>query len=213
MKKIPLDQRKKLGYIHIGGIKILIKSTYRQGINSPIKIVILDNRITNRRDVVIGSFQGNLAYGKVIFSVYPKIGLPLETKNVNKALCLAHVFERKDLMESGDMPFTITYLVGYSLSNNHHSMSFKNRETIEIDDLFQSIGRVYQEPFQVLDSLTDNWVMDLTPKPLLSIHPTPRRLMITEYPNTSSDTSNDLKKDLQGLSKKISKFEDILRNV
>ena len=87
----------------------MMKSTFRVGINSPVKLAILDRRMTNPKDAIFGAVQGNLAYGKLIFTCNPKIGVPLNTKNINSIIiCLAHEFEKTDLMRSGDMPLSIT---------------------------------------------------------------------------------------------------------
>ena len=35
----------KIGYVHIGGIQVMIKAHFREGINSPVNLAILDKRI------------------------------------------------------------------------------------------------------------------------------------------------------------------------
>ncbi|KAB5548072.1 hypothetical protein DKX38_011478 [Salix brachista] len=149
LSKIRLEVAKAINYIHIGTIKIMLKATFRTCINSPIKLALLDSRLTHPQDAIFDGIQGNLAYRKLLFVANPQIGVPLNTKNVNAMLCLAHEFKRSDLMEEGDMPFSVTYKIGYSLnifsvtykigyslSNSHHNMSFKAQEKISIDGIF-----------------------------------------------------------------------------
>ncbi|KAJ6942384.1 hypothetical protein NC652_008263 [Populus alba x Populus x berolinensis] len=157
----------------------MMKSTFRVGINSPVKLAILDRRMTEPKNAIFGAVQGNLAYGKLIFTCNPKIGVPLSTKNINSIICLAHEFEKTDLMRSGDMPLSITYKMCYTLTNSHHSMMFKNKAPISIDGVFKEFGQISNIPFQEIDPLDSVWAMDLSPKPYLGSQP---RLQITETP-------------------------------
>ena len=175
--KLSPEIRKTISYIHIGSIKIMIKATFRLGINSPIKLALVDRRLTNPQDAIFGAIQGNLAYGKLCFTVNPQIGVPLNTKSINSVLCLAHEFERSDLMRNGDMPFSITYKLGYSLTNSHHSMMFRPGDRISIDGIFKEIGQASSIPFQEVPPLQSIWAMNLTQQPLLGASST---LRITE---------------------------------
>ena len=130
LKNIPTEIRSKIRMVHIGAVKILIKSQFQAGINSPIKMALIDNRITDRQDCILGAAKGNLAYQKFMFSVYPKFALDLKSSNIDKTLSFIHHFERSDLMNPGDKPFTITYLIGYALTNSHHSIDYKKEEYI-----------------------------------------------------------------------------------
>jgi len=174
LSKIPSDIRKTISYIHIGSIKIMLKATFREGINSPVKMALLDRRMLNPQDAIFGAVQGNLAYGKLIFTCSPKIDVPLTTKNINSILCFAHEFSRTDLMREGDMPFSVTYKIGYALTNSHHSMMFKSGDPISIEGVFKEIGQVSNIPFQEVPPLQSIWAMDLTPKQFLGAQPTLR---------------------------------------
>ncbi|XP_024961091.1 uncharacterized protein LOC112501635 [Cynara cardunculus var. scolymus] len=162
LEKIPIDIRKKITFAHIGAIKILIKAQFRNGIDSPIKMALVDNRINNRKDSLLGAAQGNLAYGKFMFTVYPKFGVDLKTKNLNQILSFVHKFDRSDLMDKGDMAFSITYLVGYALTNSHHSIDYRNSSTIEIDDLFQEIGSVQENHFCEIKNENTDWMINIS---------------------------------------------------
>jgi hypothetical protein len=70
------EHRSKLGYIHIGAIQVLIKATFQEGINSPVELVLKDDRITDPVDKILGVIEGNLAYVKLKFEIHPNIGIP-----------------------------------------------------------------------------------------------------------------------------------------
>nr|KAJ0211904.1 hypothetical protein LSAT_V11C400192400 [Lactuca sativa] len=147
--------------IHIGAVKILIKSQFQEGINSPIKMALIDDRINHRQDCILGATKGNLAYQKFNFSVYPKFALDLKSANLNKVLSFIHHFERSDLMNPGDKTFTITYLIGYALTNSHHSIDYKTEECIELEDVFSEIGHVKDKQFCDIDPQDSSWALNI----------------------------------------------------
>jgi hypothetical protein len=93
------------------------------------------------------------------------------------------------------MPFSITYKLGYSLTNSHHSMMFKPGDRISIDGIFKEIGQASSIPFQEVPPLQSIWAMNLTQQPLIG---TPATLRITESqsrprqrPTPSSQTDEE----------------------
>ncbi|GJZ19981.1 hypothetical protein Tco_0556571 [Tanacetum coccineum] len=106
------------------------------------KKALLDNRIESRKDCILGIARGNLAYSRFMFTVYPQYGISLDTKDLDQTLAFVHEFERSDLMKPGNKVFSITYLVAYALTSSHHSIDYREKEYIEIDDLFNEIGSV-----------------------------------------------------------------------
>ncbi|KAG5604608.1 hypothetical protein H5410_026100 [Solanum commersonii] len=58
--------------MNYGGIQILIKSTFKEGINCPIVVNLSDERFMNAREENLGIVEGNLAYNKLLFTYYPK---------------------------------------------------------------------------------------------------------------------------------------------
>nr|KAJ0202921.1 hypothetical protein LSAT_V11C500287540 [Lactuca sativa] len=101
-------------------------------------MALIDDKIKHRQDCILG----NLAYQKFMFSVSPKFALDLKSAKLNKVLSFIHHFERSDLMNPGDKPFTITYFIGYTLTNNHHIIDYKKEEYIELEDVFSEIGDI-----------------------------------------------------------------------
>ncbi|XP_023769597.1 uncharacterized protein LOC111918171 [Lactuca sativa] len=124
-------------------------------------MALIDNRITDRQDCILGAAKGNLAYQKFMFSVYPKFALDLKSANIDKTLSFIHHFERSDLMSPGDKPFTITYLIGYALTNSHHSIDYKKDEYIELDDVFSEIGHVKDKQLCDINPQENSWVLNI----------------------------------------------------
>lgn len=161
LNTIPIEVRKKISMVHLGAVKILIKAQFRDGINTPLKMALIDNRINDRKDCILGAAQGNLAYGRFMFTVYPKFGISLQTQNLDQVLSFVHDFERHKLMNEGDKVFSITYLVGYALTNSHHSIDYKNNSNIQLEDVFQEIGRIEESQFCDLTPLDNSWAIDI----------------------------------------------------
>ncbi|CAN1156296.1 hypothetical protein LINPERPRIM_LOCUS20128 [Linum perenne] len=42
-------------------------------------------------------------------------------------------------MKENSKPFSVTYQINYALTNSHHSLTFKDKEVITIEDLFKPI--------------------------------------------------------------------------
>lgn len=170
--KIDSKIRSTISTVHLGAVKILLKSEFQEGIDSPIKMALIDNRIKDRRDCILGAARGNLAYQKFMFSVYPKFGLSLDTKNLDTVLSFVHQFERENLMDAGDKVFSISYVVAYALTNSHHSIDYKKSEYIELEDVFADIGSVEEKQFSEISPLEDSWAIDIARnKPLMKEKP------------------------------------------
>jgi len=135
------EHRNRIGYIHIGAIQVLIKATFQEGINSPVELILKDDRITDSVDKILGVVEGNLAYVKLKFEIHPNIGIPLDTQRLDQALTLEH--RRRNLMRLDDKIFSITYCVNYALTNSHHSIAFRNNNRIDVPSLFEDIGKIY----------------------------------------------------------------------
>ena len=69
LQKIKLEIRNILGWIHIGTIHILIKSTFKEGLDTPIELAIMDNKIINREEACLGILRGiyNMENWNLIF--------------------------------------------------------------------------------------------------------------------------------------------------
>ncbi|KAL2226502.1 UNVERIFIED_CONTAM: movement protein [Sesamum indicum] len=129
-------------WIHIGTIEVVIKATFKEGIDSEIHLSIMDRRINNLRDGCLGTMIGNLYAGKLMFDVHPRIAYNLADQDFSRVLTLHQDFKRKDLMREGNRPYSITYRIAYALSNTHHSDLFLRKEYIEIPRIFKEFAKV-----------------------------------------------------------------------
>nr|GEW61705.1 hypothetical protein [Tanacetum cinerariifolium] len=124
-------------------------------------MALLDNRIESRKDCILGIARGNLAYSRFMFTVYPQYGLSLDIKDLDQVLAFVNEFERSDLMKPGNKVFSITYLVAYALTSSHHSIDYRKKEYIEIDDLFNEIGSVEGSKFAAIKPIDESWAIDI----------------------------------------------------
>ena len=127
--------------VHLGAARIMIKAAFREGLNTPLNLVLRDDRIIPRKAATYGIIEANLCYQKLIFTLYPQHAVSL-TGDLDKILVLLQDFKRKDLMKDGSHSYTITYHVSYAVSNSH-GVLYEDKEFIEIPDVFKSVGRVH----------------------------------------------------------------------
>nr|AGR88236.1 movement protein [Dahlia mosaic virus] len=205
------ELRKSLNMVHIGAVKILLKAQFRDGINFPIKMALVDNRIINRQDALLGAIQGNLAYGKFMFTVYPKFALHRSSKDFDKTLSFIHQCERTDLMEQGNKVFTINYLISYALTNSTHSIEYKEKENITIEDVFSEIGTVEGSKFSLPSQLQENWAINIARnKQVLGFKP---RHSFSGYPIPIGESSNTESQLIRSISEKVDSYGQILKEI
>ncbi|KAL0309408.1 UNVERIFIED_CONTAM: movement protein [Sesamum radiatum] len=130
-----------LKWIHIGTIEVVIKATFKEGIDFEIHLSIMDMRINNLRDGCLRTMIGLYA-GKLMFDIHPRIAYNLADQDFNRVLTLHQDFKRKDLMKEGNKPHSITYRIAYALSNTHHSDLFLTKKYIEIPRIFKEFAKV-----------------------------------------------------------------------
>ncbi|KAL0451272.1 UNVERIFIED_CONTAM: movement protein [Sesamum latifolium] len=128
-------------WIHIGAIEVVIKTNFKEGIDSEIHLSIMDRRINNLRDGCLGTMIGNLYARKLMFDIHPRIAYNLADLDFSRVLTLHQDFKRKDLIKEGNRPYSITYRIAYALSNTHHSDLFLRKEYIEIPRIFKKFAR------------------------------------------------------------------------
>ncbi|KAL0298032.1 UNVERIFIED_CONTAM: hypothetical protein Scaly_3074900 [Sesamum calycinum] len=85
--------------IHIGTIEVVIKASFKEGIDFEIHLSIMDRRINNLRDACLGTMIGNLYAGKLMFDIHPRIAYNLADQDFSRILTLHQDFKRKDLMK------------------------------------------------------------------------------------------------------------------
>ncbi|CAN1793728.1 hypothetical protein LINPERHAP1_LOCUS20085 [Linum perenne] len=139
LSKLKTEERIKIAYIHISTIQIIIKSTMKLGINAPIELEIRDDRIINQDESIIAKGSGNLNYGIIKFDINLQQGLSLTDENLDSSIIIKYELKRDGLMKGNSKPFSVTYQINYALTNSHHSLTFKDKEVITIEDLFKPI--------------------------------------------------------------------------
>ncbi|CAN1855957.1 hypothetical protein LINPERHAP1_LOCUS41919 [Linum perenne] len=149
LSKLKIEERKKIAYIHISTIQIIIKSTIKLGINAPIELEIRDDRLLNQDESIIAKGLGNLSCGIIKFDINLQQGLSLTDENLDSSIVIKYELKRKDLMKENSKPFSVTYQINYALTNSHHSLTFRDKEVITIEDLFKPIIRL-ETPIKIV---------------------------------------------------------------
>ncbi|KAG5597023.1 hypothetical protein H5410_038255 [Solanum commersonii] len=137
-----------MNYVHLGGIQILVKSTFKEGINCPIVINLSDKRFINAKEGNLGIVEGNLAYTKLLFTYYPKYCISLKDADFNDALSLNFQIKRKDLFKPGNHIMSIYYQALYTVTNSNYGKVYKNKGMIEIDQECSKIARIVEVEVQ-----------------------------------------------------------------
>ncbi|CAN1152937.1 hypothetical protein LINPERPRIM_LOCUS29214 [Linum perenne] len=118
-------------------------------INAPIELEIRDDRILNQEESIIAKGSGNLSYGIIKFDINLQQGLSLTDENLDSSIIIKYELKRNDLMKENSKPFSVTYQINYALTNSHHSLAFKDKEVITIEDLFRPIIRL-ETPLKIV---------------------------------------------------------------
>ena len=112
LQDIPAKESSKIGYIHLGAVRIHIQASFRKGLDTPITLTLMHNRIRNRAEALLGILRGHLKYQKLGFTICPGFGLPIKDLDTCRALNLCYDFSRTDLLENSQhAPFTIYTMV------------------------------------------------------------------------------------------------------
>ncbi|CAN1828250.1 hypothetical protein LINPERHAP1_LOCUS32172 [Linum perenne] len=142
LAKLQQEERSKIAYIHISTIQIIIKSTMKIGINAPMELEIRDDRLINNEESIIAKGEGNLGVGILKFDINLQQGLSLTYGNLDSAIVIKYELKRNNF---------ITYQINYALTNSHHSLTFKDKEAITIEDLFKPVIHL-ESPLKIIKS-------------------------------------------------------------
>ncbi|CAI0558873.1 unnamed protein product [Linum tenue] len=139
LAKLRPEERNKIAYIHISTIQIILKSTMKIGIDAPMELEIRDDRLLNEEESIIAKGTGNLGVGIIKFDINLQQGLSLADGNLDSSIIIKYELKRENFMKENSKPFSVTYQINYALTNSHHSLTFKNKEVITIEDLFKPL--------------------------------------------------------------------------
>ncbi|CAN1185123.1 hypothetical protein LINPERPRIM_LOCUS39153, partial [Linum perenne] len=114
-----------------------------------IELEIRDDRILNQEESIIAKGSGNLSYGIIKFDINLQQRLSLTYENLDSSIIIKYELKRDDLMKENSKPFSVTYQINYALTNSHHSLTFKDKEVITIEDLFIPIIRL-ETPLKIV---------------------------------------------------------------
>ena len=106
LSKIKNDKirEKKIKYVYLAGVHIIIKSLFPENLNTPIVLSLHDKRLIRTYESHLGSIQENLAYTKLMFTCYLKYSINLGDKDFDNSLSLYFKFLRNDFMKEGVTP-------------------------------------------------------------------------------------------------------------
>ncbi|CAI0474122.1 unnamed protein product [Linum tenue] len=154
LSKLQPEERNKIAYIHISTIQIILKSTMKTGITAPIELEIRDDRLINKEESIIAKGKGNLGLGIIKFDINLQQGLSLTYGNLDSSIIIKYELKRKNFMKENSKPFSVTYQINYALTNSHHSLAFKDKEAITIEDLFKPLIQL-ESPLKIIKSNYD----------------------------------------------------------
>lgn len=135
IKKIKENQRKKISMLHINSIQIVIRSTFREGLKTPIELIVEDNRLLKEKR--LGSIEGDLGYGIIKFNVAMQYPIPLSTQTFDNCISISCNFKDKELMRDNEIPFVVNYRVAYALTNSSLSMKYHQSERLYTEKIFE----------------------------------------------------------------------------
>ena len=93
--------------------------------------------------------------------------MSLRDKNINKTLTLYHDFKYFDIMHDESYPYSITYAIEYALTNSTSSEMFVDKDFIEIDKLFNKVGKIQSLKILREIDLPEECEIDLSSQPTL----------------------------------------------
>ncbi|CAN1784059.1 hypothetical protein LINPERHAP1_LOCUS16472 [Linum perenne] len=189
LSKVKPEERTKIAYIHISTIQIIIKSTMKLGINAPIELEIRDDRILNQEESIIAKGSGNLSCGIIKFDINLQQGISLTDENLDSSIVIKYELKRNDL---------ITYQINYALTNSHHSLTFKDKEVITIEDLFKPIIHL-EAPLKIVKAESSKRSIQQDPRKIGKAQP--KRITQSErIQPEGSDDQNQETEDIKNIT-------------
>ncbi|CAN1334543.1 hypothetical protein LINPERPRIM_LOCUS36445 [Linum perenne] len=196
LSKLKIEEQKKIAYIHISTIQIIIKSTIKLGINAPIELEIRDDRLLNQDESIIAKGLGNLSCGIIKFDINLQQGLSLTDENLDSSIVIKYELKRKDLMKENSKPFSVTYQINYALTNSHHSLTFRDKEVITIEDLFKPIIRL-ETPIKIVKAEPSRRSIQQDPRKLKQVD---RLTQSERFQSIDTEDQNQEEKEIKNIT-------------
>ncbi|CAN1185559.1 hypothetical protein LINPERHAP2_LOCUS37625 [Linum perenne] len=197
LSKLKIEERRKIAYIHISTIQIIIKSTMKLGINAPIELEIRDDRLLDQDESIIAKGLGNLSCGIIKFDINLQQGLSLTDENLDSSIVIKYELRREDLMKENSKPFSVTYQINYALTNSHHSLTFRDKEVITIEDLFKPIIRL-ETPIKIVKSEPSRRSIQQDPRKLKQVG---RLTQSERFQSIDIEDQNQEEKEIKNITK------------
>ncbi|CAN1144843.1 hypothetical protein LINPERPRIM_LOCUS16849 [Linum perenne] len=190
LSKVKPEERTKIAYIHISTIQIIIKYTMKLGINAPIELEIRDDRIIDQEESIIAKGSGNLNCGIIKFDINLQQGLSLTDENLDSSIVIKYELKREDL---------VTYQINYALTNNHHSLTFKDKDVITIEDLFKPIIHL-ETPLKIVKDEPSRRSIQQDPRKIRE-NRTERLTQSERFQPNESNNQNQEEEDIRNITK------------
>ncbi|CAN1826170.1 hypothetical protein LINPERHAP1_LOCUS31433 [Linum perenne] len=197
LSKLKIEERRKIAYIHISTIQIIIKSTMKLGINAPIELEIRDDRLLDQDESIIAKGLGNLSCGIIKFDINLQQGLSLTDENLDSSIVIKYELRREDLMKENSKPFSVTYQINYALTNSHYSLTFRDKEVITIEDLFKPIIRL-ETPIKIVKSEPSRRSIQQDPRKLKQVG---RLTQSERFQSIDIEDQNQEEKEIKNITK------------
>ncbi|CAN1855954.1 hypothetical protein LINPERHAP1_LOCUS41918 [Linum perenne] len=182
LSKLKIEEQKKIAYIHISTIQIIIKSTIKLGINAPIELEIRDDRLLNQDESIIAKGLGNLSCGIIKFDINLQQGLSLTDENLDSSIVIKYELKRKDLMKENSKPFSVTYQINYALTN--------------IEDLFKPIIRL-ETPIKIVKAEPSRRSIQQDPRKLKQVD---RLTQSERFQSIDTEDQNQEEKEIKNIT-------------
>ncbi|QZH55166.1 coat protein [chicory mosaic cavemovirus] len=146
IEKIPDKNKNKIKNIHLAAIEIIIKGYFKEGINTPLELILCDDRITYPKEgCIIATYVGNLIYQQIKFKQILNYSISVQDKNMKKSLVLYWNLKGIE-MTPGSKIFSVRIRHVYVLSEKHiikNKKIYKNNVIIEpiFEDIIQPNDR------------------------------------------------------------------------
>ena len=84
-----IKAKNPIKYVYLGGIEILIKACFIEGIDTSIEIYLADDRIIQLIEKnIISAVKGNFIYQKIKFIISVNYSVAINDRNIDKSLVL-----------------------------------------------------------------------------------------------------------------------------